>query len=76
MKHLYTVVKNEWKDYDNNKIFILKQNELDNAMGIMHELTISEEMFGIRDIIIGNGYKWEDKVVRYWHEDGLCIIIK
>lgn len=65
MKELFTIVKNELQDNEN--IFILRESEVNNAMGIMHEFTY-DELF--------NNYSGKEKVKRYWHEEGLCIILK
>ena len=65
MKELKTIIKNELQD--NEHIFILRQNELSDANGIMHEFT-SDEVF--------NNYNEKEKVKRFWHEEGLCIILK
>ena len=65
MKELFTIVKNELQDNEN--IFILRESEVNNAMGIMHEFTY-DELF--------NNYNSKEKVIRYWHEEGLCIILK
>lgn len=65
MKELKTIIKQELREDEN--IFILKKEEVNSAMGIMHEYTLDE---------IFNVYSGKEKVVRYWHEDGLCIIIK
>ena len=65
MKELFTIVKNELQDNEN--IFILRESEINNAMGIMNEFTY-DELF--------DNYSGKEKVVRYWHEEGLCIILK
>jgi hypothetical protein len=65
MKELKTIIKQELKDDEN--IFILREDEVNNAMGVMYEYTLDE---------IFNVYSGKEKVVRYWHEEGLCIIIK
>ena len=64
MKQLYTIIKNELRE--DEKIYILRKNEIDNAMGIMHEFTY-DELF--------NNYSGKERVKRFWHEDGLCIIL-
>lgn len=64
MKHLYTVVKNELKE--NEKIYILKKDELNTCNGIMHEFTY-DQLF--------NNYSGNERVKRFWHEEGLCIIL-
>jgi hypothetical protein len=65
MKELYTIVRKELREDEN--IFILRESEVPNAMGIMKEFTFDQ---------IFNVYSGKEKVVRYWHEEGLCIIIK
>ena len=65
MKELKTIIKQELREDEN--IFILKKEEVNSAMGIMHEYTL-KEIFKI--------YSTKEKVIRYWHEEGLCIIIK
>ena len=64
MKELYTIVKAELKE--NEKIYILRKNEIDNAKGIMHEFTFDQ---------VFNNFSGKEKVVRFWHENGLCIIL-
>jgi len=64
MKQLYTIIKNELKE--DEKIYILRKNELDVCNGIMHEFTY-DELF--------NNYSGKERVKRFWHEDGLCIIL-
>lgn len=65
MKELFTIIKKELREDEN--IFILRKDEVNNAMGVMHEYTLDE---------IFNVYSGKEKVVRFWHEEGLCIIIK
>lgn len=65
MKTLKTIIQNELRK--NEKIYILRENELADALGIMHELTIKD---------VFNNYNEREKVVKFWHEDGLCIILK
>ncbi len=65
MKALFTIIKNELQNNEN--IFILKESEVNKSIGIMHEYTY-DELF--------NNYSGKEKVVRYWHEEGLCIILK
>ena len=65
MKTLWTVVNNELKGKEN--IYILRQDEIPTAQGIMKEFTFDQ---------IFNVYSGKEKVVRFWHEEGLCIIIR
>jgi len=68
MKELYTIIKNNLKD--NEHIFIIRESKLnsnDNDWWRFDEF-IFDQVF--------NNYSGKEKVVRYWHEDGLCIIIK
>ena len=74
MKQLYTIIKENLRDDED--IFILRQDELKEANGIMHKLDFKDDVFGIRNNIWANGYKGTERVIRYWHEDGLCIILK
>lgn len=64
MRELYTIVKAELKE--NEKIYILRKNELNSCNGIMHEFTFDQ---------VFNNFSGKEKVVRFWHEDGLCIIL-
>lgn len=64
-KNLETIIKEKLKENEN--IFILRESEVNNAVGIMHEFT-SNNIF--------DNYSKKEKVIRYWHEEGLCIIIK
>lgn len=65
MKNLYTVIKNELKEIEN--IFILRESEINKGIRIMNEYTFDE---------IFNIFSKKEKVKTYWHEDGLCIILK
>ena len=64
MKQLYTIIKNELKEEE--KIYILRKSELDTSNGIMHEFTY-DQLF--------NNYSGTERVKKFWHEDGLCIIL-
>lgn len=64
MRELYTIVKAELKE--NEKIYILRKSELNSCNGIMHEFTFDQ---------VFNNFSGKEKVVRFWHEDGLCIIL-
>ena len=64
MRELYTIVKSELKE--NEKIYILRKSELNSCNGIMHEFTFDQ---------VFNNFSGKEKVVRFWHEDGLCIIL-
>lgn len=74
MKQLWTIIKENLRDGED--IFILRQDELKEAIGIMHKLEFKDDVIGIRHTIWANGYKGTERVVRFWHEDGLCIILK
>lgn len=65
MKQLSTIIKEEIRE--NEHIFVLRQCEINNARGVMHEFTLDN---------IYNNYTKKEKVIRYWHEEGLCIILK
>ena len=65
MKHLYTIVKNELKEDED--IFILREKEIAKANGIMNKYSY-DQLFNV--------YSGKEKVIRYWHEEGLCIVIK
>ena len=65
MKDLYTIIKNELKDNEN--IYILRKNEIETTKGIMHEFTY-DQLF--------NNYSGKEKVYKFWHENGLCIVLK
>ena len=54
MKQLYTIIKNELRE--DEKIYILRKSEIDNAMGIMHEFTY-DELF--------NNYSGKERVKRF-----------
>ena len=64
MKTLYTIVRDNLRENEN--IYILRKSEINDAMGIMHEFTY-DQLF--------NNYSDKERVVRYWHEEGLCVII-
>lgn len=69
MKQLNTIVKKELQEGEN--IWINNQNKLndlnDSEWWKFEEFTFDQ---------IFNVYSGKEKVVRYWHEDGLCIILK
>lgn len=64
MKTLWTVIKDNLQKNENT--YILRKSEINDAMGIMHEFTY-DQLF--------NNYSGKERVVRYWHEEGLCVII-
>ena len=68
MKELHTIIKKELQKGEN--IWINKKSKLDN-------LNDSEwwkfEEFTFDQIF--NNYSGKEKVIRFWHEDGLCIIL-
>ena len=65
MKQLKTIIKQELKE--NELIYVLRKDEVTTSKGVMHEHTVDD---------IFNVYNPKDKVSSFWHEDGLCIIIK
>ena len=69
MKELHTVIKQELREDEH--LFIIKQKKLDDLNDSewwkFDEYTIDE---------IFNNINRKEKVIRYWHEDGLCIILK
>ena len=65
MKTLWTIIKNNLKEGES--IFILNKNEVLTSKGIMKEFSFDQ---------IFNVYSGKERVVEYWHEEGLCIIIK
>lgn len=68
MKELKTIAKNELQEGEN--IWINKKSKLDdlndNEWWKFEEYTLDQ---------IFNVYSGKEKVIRYWHEDGLCIIL-
>lgn len=69
MKELWTVVKNELKEQEN--IFIIREkklNDLNDSEWWKFEEFTFDQLF--------NSYSGKEKVKRFWHEDGLCIILK
>ena len=68
MKELYTIVKNELRKNEN--IFVTRKSKLndltDDEWWKFEEFTYDQ---------IFNNYSGKEKVTKYWHEDGLCIII-
>lgn len=64
-RYLYTVIKYERRV--NEDIFILRSSEVDDASGVMHRYNINE---------LFKYYSLCDRVERFWHENGLCIILK
>ena len=68
MKELWTIVKNELKENENIFITTKSQlNDLNNAKWWKLEEFTFDELF--------NNYSGKEKVQRFWHEDGLCIIL-
>lgn len=69
MKTLWTIVKDNLRENEN--IFITtkaKINDLnDNEWWKFEEFTF-DQLF--------NNYSGKERVDDYWHEDGLCVIIK
>ena len=65
IKQLKTILNQELLDGEH--IFILRRDEVNTSKGIMHEHTLED---------IYEFYSPKDWVTSFWHEDGLCIIIK
>lgn len=62
---LYEVIKKELKEKEN--IWVnLKSQEKTDKWWKFEEYTFDE---------IFNIYSGEEKVIKYWHEDGLCIVL-
>ena len=65
MKELWTIVKKELQDGEN--IWInLKSQETTDEWWKFEEYTF-DQLFNV--------YSGKEKVVRFWHEEGLCIIL-
>jgi len=65
MKELYTIVKNELRENEN--IWInLKSQETTDEWWKFEEFTV-DQLF--------NNYSGKEKVIKFWHEEGLCIIL-
>ena len=67
MKELYTIVKKELREDEN--IWITTKSKLNSKVEDnwkFDEFT-SDQLFNV--------YSGKEKVNRYWHEDGLCIIL-
>lgn len=68
MKELRTIVKNELRE--DEKIFITtdtKLNDLNNKEWYVMDEYSFDELF--------NNISGKERVKRFWHEDGLCIIL-
>ena len=65
MKTLWSTINKELKKNEN--IFIIREKEINKKKGKMNEYTFDE---------IFNIYSENEKVIKIWHEDGLCIVIK
>lgn len=65
IKQLKTIIKQELKEDEH--IFILRREEVAMSKGVMHEHTIDD---------LWDFYSPKDWVTSFWHEDGLCIILK
>lgn len=63
-QYLWNCINKNLKE--NELIYILTESELKNTH-IMHEYTYDS---------IFNNYSGKEIVAKYWHEDGLCIILK
>ena len=68
MKELWTIIKDNLQENEN--IFITRQSKLDdlknNEWWKFEEFTYDQ---------IFNNYSGKEKVKKYWHEEGLCIIL-
>ena len=68
MLQLSTIIKSQLRS--DEKIFITKQSKLnstDNEWWKFEEFATRENLF--------DNYDKKEKVKRYWHEEGLCIIL-
>lgn len=65
MKELKTIINNELRD--DELIYILKENEINDSMGVMNECNLDNVFIK---------YDSKNKVIKFWHEEGLCIILK
>lgn len=65
MKQLKTILKNELRK--NELVYILYECEVANSCGVMNEL---------KPTAVLKNYKPTELVKSFWHEDGLCIILK
>ena len=67
-RHLYNVIKDELKEHEN--IFITTRTRLNDLHNdkwyIMDEYTYDE---------VFNNLSGYEIVIKYWHEDGLCIVL-
>lgn len=68
MKHLWTIVKQELQEGEN--IWINKESEFQDPN---NEFWWRFEEFTFDQLF--NNYSGKERVIRYWHEDGLCIIL-
>ena len=68
MKTLWTVVKDNLRE--DESIFITTKSKLDDINNSewwkMEEFTFDQ---------IFNNYSGKERVNRFWHEDGLCIVL-
>lgn len=63
-QYLWNCINKNLKE--NELVYILTENELKDTY-IMHEYTY-DSLF--------NNYNGKEIVTKFWHEDGLCIILK
>lgn len=67
---LATIIKSQLRENEN--VFIIRNSKLnsmnDSEWWKFEECKTREEVF--------DNYDRKEKVLRYWHEDGLCIILK
>ena len=68
MKELWTIVKQELQEGEN--IWINKESDFQNSS---NEFWWRFEEYTFDQLF--NVYSGKEKVLRYWHEDGLCIIL-
>ena len=63
-KTLWTIVKENLQE--NEDILVIRESEIDVRKGIMKKYTFDQ---------IFNCLSGKERVTRYWHEDGLCIVL-
>lgn len=67
---LITILKSQLRDNEN--IFINRESKLNSLND--NEWWKFEEYETIEEVL--NNHNRKEKVKRYWHENGLCIILK
>lgn len=69
MKELWTIVKKELREDENICITTLKRlNDMNNQEWWKFDEYTFDQVFNV--------YSGKEKVARFWHEDGLCIVLK